>query len=538
MPAGPPPAMQQSVVMDSGAMAGFSGKGWVAATTVGGRNWAVWFRLSVRLDALMSSAESKTIPMTAPLDAAADVTVNRFYWLKRLAVLLIVGGIGLAAIWVAWSARERRRLMAEDENWRKDHLTLDVSHLESGAVADDQNAVVSLIAAAQAYEVDSAFEQLTSGYLWNVDRPETWTPERIRILDGMLARNAKAIELLHQAATRPAVHWPRQLTGGFSVGTDFWRKISQVTSALNMEAHRAMLGGDEMTFLNDARSLHAVRRVFAGNPSMYTHMVAWNDSDLTGDLVNHYVPALNLDGPEAREGAEALLAEMLNEPATTDDLIVPLEREAAVMVDGVQASPMIENQRRMPAGVVGAVAWRVLRPAAMERTVAALVIARRDINTLRAQPFAMPGKLWNGMPPTRRPREVEPAESILLGFWPLAETADRWVGQAYNAAFSHRLACVVLACRLYRLDHEGHNPSDLAELVPKYLPAVPLDPYDKAMGQLRYTTATTRPFVYSIGASGQDRIVTGRALPRDDNARWGFNPGAFVGKGRPATRAK
>ena len=48
-----------------------------------------------------------------------------------------------------------------------------------------------------------------------------------------------------------------------------------------------------------------------------------------------------------------------------------------------------------------------------------------------------------------------------------------------------RLAAAALAIKLYEVDH-GSRPGALAELVPEYLPAVPVDPWDPAAGPIRY----------------------------------------------------
>ncbi len=76
----------------------------------------------------------------------------------------------------------------------------------------------------------------------------------------------------------------------------------------------------------------------------------------------------------------------------------------------------------------------------------------------------------------------------------------------------------VLALRAYRLDH-GRYPAVLTALVPDYLPALPLDPFDGAT--LRYSGAQRR--VWSVGrdridaggepASGEDAELDEIALP-------------------------
>jgi hypothetical protein len=64
-----------------------------------------------------------------------------------------------------------------------------------------------------------------------------------------------------------------------------------------------------------------------------------------------------------------------------------------------------------------------------------------------------------------------------------------------------RCAVVALAAERYRLAH-GDWPRSLTDLVPAYLPAVPLDPFD---GQpLRYRRTGTGAVIYSVGEDGRD----------------------------------
>ena len=66
------------------------------------------------------------------------------------------------------------------------------------------------------------------------------------------------------------------------------------------------------------------------------------------------------------------------------------------------------------------------------------------------------------------------------------------------------MAAVALAIRLYEIDN-GRRPAKLADLVPKYLPAVPDDPFDNPGQPLRYLPNAQRPILYSIGGNGQDQ---------------------------------
>ena len=60
-----------------------------------------------------------------------------------------------------------------------------------------------------------------------------------------------------------------------------------------------------------------------------------------------------------------------------------------------------------------------------------------------------------------------------------------------------------VAIRLYQLDHAGQRPPTLDALVPKYLPAVPGDPFN-ADAPLGYVADPKDPYVYSVGENGLD----------------------------------
>jgi hypothetical protein len=82
---------------------------------------------------------------------------------------------------------------------------------------------------------------------------------------------------------------------------------------------------------------------------------------------------------------------------------------------------------------------------------------------------------------------------------------DRAVETAYRARTERRLAAVALAARWYAVEHDGRLPARLEELVPKYLPAVPRDPFAPGgAAALRYAADPADPRVYSVGHNGGD----------------------------------
>jgi hypothetical protein len=93
---------------------------------------------------------------------------------------------------------------------------------------------------------------------------------------------------------------------------------------------------------------------------------------------------------------------------------------------------------------------------------------------------------------------------------------------------------LVVACRRYEIDH-GELPATLGALVPKYLEAVPRDPYDGK--PFRYDR--DRSLVYSVGkdlvdSGGSDELPAGKAPEDEETDRWEAKDAVFFIHGRPA----
>jgi hypothetical protein len=82
----------------------------------------------------------------------------------------------------------------------------------------------------------------------------------------------------------------------------------------------------------------------------------------------------------------------------------------------------------------------------------------------------------------------------------------------YHTTTERRLAATALAIRWYASDHDGKRPGALKDLVPKYLPDVPLDPMADAK-PLQYKNDDQHAIIYSAGDDGRDDGGADRAGP-------------------------
>jgi hypothetical protein len=133
------------------------------------------------------------------------------------------------------------------------------------------------------------------------------------------------------------------------------------------------------------------------------------------------------------------------------------------------------------------------RDAAVAELERDIVEARRNAFEPRAvlRSSVLSGSLLGGV---RRQLNLQVTAATML--WPSFLTIDE-----DRAAGQQILVPVVFALAAYRADH-GAYPADLAALVPKYLPAVPKDPFSG--GPIRYKPEKPGYIVYCIGANGRD----------------------------------
>lgn len=100
---------------------------------------------------------------------------------------------------------------------------------------------------------------------------------------------------------------------------------------------------------------------------------------------------------------------------------------------------------------------------------------------------------WGGLEVVWQPYEV----AALLTLTPVFSRFDK--AAQFHAL--QRLMQVAVAFRLYREEH-GHYPDNLQALVPKYLPKVPIDPFDGK--PLRYQRLAKGFKIWSIGMNRKD----------------------------------
>jgi hypothetical protein len=87
----------------------------------------------------------------------------------------------------------------------------------------------------------------------------------------------------------------------------------------------------------------------------------------------------------------------------------------------------------------------------------------------------------------------------------LGPRAETWNSVLRGVRAVQKLAAAALAVQLWRHDHDGRVPATLDELVPEYLPAVPIDADDQARAPVRYRRDGEESAILWIsGVDGKD----------------------------------
>jgi len=92
---------------------------------------------------------------------------------------------------------------------------------------------------------------------------------------------------------------------------------------------------------------------------------------------------------------------------------------------------------------------------------------------------------------------VRPLTSTLM------PTMTRALTQHFCAIARRRMAATALAIRLYEIEH-ARRCEKLTNLVPEYLPAVPIDPFSPDRRPIGYIPNAPYPRLYSVGRNGID----------------------------------
>ena len=396
-----------------------------------------------------------------------DLTLERPLIRRRFLRWSSVALIALApfAVHAMWGYVEARRLTSAIEGIEsRGEPVRPATALPRGEAARAERYYRAAAALASRFGTDLPTAVLAA------ERSGDWSPDLVERLRAVLSNYELALQLIGSAAPLPFEgHDPAGYLGG------------DLMSAIRLGYFHAIL----RTLDDDAEGAAA---------ALYSAMRAgrYFDGDL-GQLIYSYwaVAALTpaLERIRLSQSSLELLAQATAETDRDDILRAQFLFLRVELLRGRPADPWLIGGRGRPM-------FAVNRPLRTHQVVSQLEALERILQASR--------KPW----PERIDAIVATDARALSGGFPFGPgEVDRGrleavVSRSVRPLAVNRAMRIAVAIERYRRDHDERLPNDLQELVPAYLPAVPIDPFNGK--EMRFTKDAGGYVAYSVGSNRRD----------------------------------
>lgn len=431
----------------------------------------------------------------------------RFWWLKRSLVALVVLLACLALIrwwWGAWVDRQVERQLAE---WRAAGQPVTVADFAEPRIADADNAAVALREAHAAWRPSYLLDDIV---LSERSRLPLSAAE-IQLIESELKANSAAMAALRAARGRSGTAWhvisdplEKLWASGIPVPD---RRMFELAWAAALLAHSR---GDDAAAVEHLLDILFAARAVGEQPFVVSSQAANGFRRLAYDGVCQIAPRLNA-GKSLATPAQlaALMAAVRDEAVQARQLVRAFHGDRLLLMDADRR--LAEQAIPLQTGFPYPNATLAQRAAGFVVLPRVRLTALRDARFLIAIADHVAREDWlaayNASIAQPRPRDVSP-------FYPVAQaehltnlfSMSDVMEMQLRALADRRAAVTAVAVRLYALDHGGRLPARLDELVPRYLPAVPVDPYANPPQPLRYLPAHNPPLIYSVAQDGVDDL--------------------------------
>jgi hypothetical protein len=459
----------------------------------------------------------------------------RFWWLKRLAALGLALFISLTLVRLAWGRHMAGRLATAEAAVRSRGGAVTVEDLNRPSVIPQAANAATYFKQAMA-ALRPVYGPSSSSLYWAEYPP--YSPAWQRLADAALRANRPAFTLARNARPFPRADWGVRYTSPLLMRpTTALNTSRELANQLADAALYEHVQGDDAAALEYARDVLHLSCSLDQETTLIDHLVAIGVEAIALQRLMIIAPALQVQrgddittgtsppGGAARRGqVEALVRDLLDAPA-------PGERTASTL-QGAEVVMLRDTLRwHTRSNWVVAPAFDGLEHQALSSAEAYAGAATQPTAALASAAIPHPPAGGNAMLPRASAAAAGPtakSDGVLAAwFGGIRVNYSAVIEQDMRVLAERRMAAVSLAARLYRIDHAGQWPRTLDELVPKYLPAVPRDPFRADGGPLSYLVTKNpadgaeRPVVYHVSSDGVDETPpNGSTLPPEPTYSW------------------
>jgi hypothetical protein len=429
--------------------------------------------------------------------------VAKWAW-RGLAGLGIIATLLVVGFWI-WDWRVERQFHARVKEIHDSGEPIYAEDFATPEPAAGTNAVDDWLAAGSVAEREDEASQAASEL--TLPAPPL-AEEEVKVISAYVDGRREVFGLVESAVGKPAVwwriDWSQPTIFQDLPGTRSFRAIGNV---LRMDALLALHRGDQRRALARVRQLEALGRAIDRQSNIVGHLIGIGLQAMAAEVVEWVAPDLKLDpgggGGVTPAEVRAVIDELLDDGPLRAGMIDALRGERKdqwIIVDAmVSGKPITTGSKPIAALKRGA----LVRPffhadgELMLRLMTGLI---RQFEATGDWPGFQSGGEYRSMYAEIQAGSVRHVMARML-----TPTLDKAVQAHYRCVADRRLAAVALAAGWYAAEHGGRLAATLGELVPKYLPAIPMDPMSAGGAvPLRYRGAGENPVVYSVGTDGVD----------------------------------
>lgn len=444
----------------------------------------------------MMESESQSADSVLPIPP-------HYWWFKRIAatVVILLIALGLLRWW--WGVKAHRALQAEIDRLVATGQPVFPDDFRPPAVPDDQNAVIPLKQAAAALSLTKAEQQLLGQIRGDVKKYQGSVGEVQEILN----HTASSRDLVRESRRRAGADWawyPR----GLSSLPPSMLPYSDLLAMLGAAALDAHSRGNDAEVAEILRDMLACGRCFQSMSILLASLLDYGASAQAATILSacgselRIQPGSDTRGnggqPATRRQIEDLMTDLMNEQRSREAFQRAFCAERLLSLDAIN---MMTGGGYSISQGSAANTWSrfegfVMKPAfeldgawlLRHMTMFADAAGAPDCPTAsRRLPEPVPAQRVRGL------RRTAHRLSDML-----APNLRGVIEHSFDTLARRRMAAVALGIRLWELDHGG-LPEHLEQLVPRYLPAVPQDPFVDDGRGVGYRPKANRPILYCVG---------------------------------------
>jgi len=438
-------------------------------------------------------------------DARTRILKPRFRWRKFFGVVLLLIGV-LAALHAAWDWHAERalRMRVEQLQAAGERILPAEFAASSAEYGWRENGALDLVSAAA---IVNDYGPESEAILWL----PTTMPADAKVWPH-LARARQwyepALRRVERAQSMPYVQFTSSLVSPVAETLDRsplngLRDLGDLLSLTALVEHHD--GRDDLV-VRRLGQLNFIAEMSDYFPSHVGHFVALTIHQTAATRIEQFGPSLSIgsgEGQAAVADVRKLIAALLDESKLQAGQKHALEAERMTTLDSLET--MARSDVESTFSRLNPIVRYALSPYIHANALRALEY-QTDVTQIGLSTADWPTA-------SARLGGVKPIEDRFLIARGRAYGIGGGLQRHFETLTDRRLAATALAMRLYRHDHAGARPQRLEELVPKYLPAVPLDAMAAGNRRLSYLPDGAHPVLYSVWRNGDDDAASEAPMP-------------------------